>query len=157
LIPAIESGWLEQIHCFGSEVGMDDYMTARSDIFFTGHDGSLRPNRMICQTVGLYACDMFIGPTLQIDLAGNGSVDRVVGLGERRGFRLRSQAPGLRRGSSLWVVFVLPYFYGVVRMQPAVRRAANAPIDDVRTWGDRMPAIESAIEGELAASGCLVG
>ena len=26
LIPAIESGWVEQIHCFGSEVGMDDYI-----------------------------------------------------------------------------------------------------------------------------------
>ena len=29
LIPAIESGWVEQIHCFGSEVGMDDYIRAR--------------------------------------------------------------------------------------------------------------------------------
>ena len=28
LIPAIESGWVKQIHSFGSEVGMDIYMTA---------------------------------------------------------------------------------------------------------------------------------
>ena len=28
LIPAIESGWVEQIHSFGSEVGMDDYIEA---------------------------------------------------------------------------------------------------------------------------------
>ena len=45
LIPAIESGWVEQIHCFGSEVGMDTYVQERSDVYFTGHDGSLRSNR----------------------------------------------------------------------------------------------------------------
>jgi hypothetical protein len=42
LIPAIESGWVSQVHCFGSEVGMDRYIRARPDIFFTGADGSLR-------------------------------------------------------------------------------------------------------------------
>ena len=36
LIPAIESGWVKQIHCFGSEVGMDDYIRARPDVYFTG-------------------------------------------------------------------------------------------------------------------------
>src|SRR6202453_2857683 len=40
LIPAIESGWVESVHSFGSEVGMEDYTRARSDIFFVGHDGS---------------------------------------------------------------------------------------------------------------------
>ena len=69
LIPAIESGWVEQIHSFGSEVGMDDYMRARSDIYFTGRDGSMGSNRMFCQVAGLYATDLFIGSTLQIDLA----------------------------------------------------------------------------------------
>src|SRR5271156_3224358 len=73
LIPAIESGWVEQIHSFGSEVGMEDYIRARSDIYFTGPDGSLRSNRAFCQAAGLYACDMFIGSTLQIDLQGNSS------------------------------------------------------------------------------------
>ena len=84
LIPAIESGWVEQIHSFGSEVGMDDYMSARSDIYFIGPDGSLRSNRPICQVAGLYACDMFIGSTLQIDLAGNSSTvtpGRIAGFG----------------------------------------------------------------------------
>jgi malonate decarboxylase alpha subunit len=84
LIPAIESGWVEQIHCFGSEVGMDGYVRERSDIYFTGHDGSLRSNRMMCQNAGLYACDMFIGSTLQIDLAGNSSTfttGRIAGFG----------------------------------------------------------------------------
>jgi malonate decarboxylase alpha subunit len=45
LIPAIESGWVEQIHCFGGEVGMEDYVSARSDVYFTGQDGTLRSNR----------------------------------------------------------------------------------------------------------------
>ena len=52
---------------------MEDYIRARPDIFFTGPDGSLRSNRAFCQTAGLYACDMFIGSTLQIDLQGNSS------------------------------------------------------------------------------------
>ncbi len=49
LIPAIEAGWVESIHSFGSELGMEDYVRARSDIFFTGRDGSLRSNRAFCQ------------------------------------------------------------------------------------------------------------
>src|SRR4249920_2639231 len=73
LIPAIESGFVETVHSFGSEVGMEAYVAARPDVFFTGPDGSLRSNRALCQTAGLYACDMFIGSTLQIDLAGNSS------------------------------------------------------------------------------------
>lgn len=83
-IPAIESGWVEQIHSFGSEVGMENYTSARSDIYFTGHDGTLRSNRMMCQNAGLYACDMFIGSTLQIDLEGNSSTvtaGRIAGFG----------------------------------------------------------------------------
>jgi len=84
LIPAIEAGWVEQVHSFGSEVGMEDYLRARSDIFFTGPDGSLRSNRAYCQTAGLYACDLFIGSTLQIDLNGHSSTvteNRIAGFG----------------------------------------------------------------------------
>src|SRR5258705_8440466 len=63
---------------------MDDYIRARSDIYFTGPDGSLRSNRAFCQVAGLYACDMFIGSTLQIDLQGNSSTvttSRIAGFG----------------------------------------------------------------------------
>jgi malonate decarboxylase alpha subunit len=108
LIPAIEAGWVEQIHSFGSEVGMEDYLRARPDIFFTGSDGSLRSNRAFCQTAGLYACDMFIGSTLQIDLSGHSSTvttDRVAGFGgapnmgsDPRG-RRHPSAPWLRAGA----------------------------------------------------------
>ncbi|TQU37451.1 malonate decarboxylase subunit alpha, partial [Xanthomonas perforans] len=68
LIPAIESGFVQSVHSFGSELGMENYIAARPDIFFTGADGSMRSNRALSQTAGLYACDMFIGSTLQIDL-----------------------------------------------------------------------------------------
>ncbi|UXN06192.1 malonate decarboxylase subunit alpha [Bartonella sp. HY761] len=104
LIPAIEAGWVEQIHCFGSEVGMEDYIRARSDVFFTGPDGSLRSNRAFCQTAGLYACDMFIGSTLQIDLNGHSSTittDRVAGFGGAP--NMGSDPHGRRHSSPAWL------------------------------------------------------
>ncbi|HVJ42162.1 MAG TPA: malonate decarboxylase subunit alpha [Dongiaceae bacterium] len=104
LIPAIEAGWVEQIHCFGSEVGMEDYVAARSDIFFTGPDGSLRSNRAFCQTAGLYACDMFIGSTLQIDLDGHSSTvttSRIAGFGGAP--NMGSDPRGRRHPSEPWL------------------------------------------------------
>lgn len=104
LIPAIESGWVEQIHCFGSEVGMDSYIRARPDIYFTGSDGSLRSNRAFCQTAGLYACDLFIGSTLQIDLEGHSSTvttARVAGFGGAP--NMGSDARGRRHPSEPWL------------------------------------------------------
>jgi malonate decarboxylase alpha subunit len=104
LIPAIESGWVEQIHCFGSEVGMDEYMRARPDVYFTGHDGALRSNRMLCQNAGLYACDMFIGATLQIDLDGNSSTvtpGRIAGFGGAP--NMGSDPHGRRHASPAWL------------------------------------------------------
>jgi malonate decarboxylase alpha subunit len=77
LIPAIESGWVDTIHCFGGEMGMEDYIAARPDVFFTGSDGSMRSNRAFCQLAGQYAADMFIGSTLQVDgLANSSTVTR---------------------------------------------------------------------------------
>jgi malonate decarboxylase alpha subunit len=84
LIPAIESGWVKSVHSFGSEVGMDDYIRARPDIFFTGRDGSLRSNRVLCQLAGQYAVDAFIGATLQMDGNANSSTvttGRLAGFG----------------------------------------------------------------------------
>ena len=104
LIPAIESGWVKQIHSFGSEVGMDAYMRARSDIYFTGRDGSMGSNRMFCQVAGLYAVDLFIGATLQIDLNGNSSTvttDRIAGFGGAP--NMGSDARGRRHSSEPWL------------------------------------------------------
>ena len=104
LIPAIESGWVKQVHCFGSEVGMENYVRARSDVFFTGRDGSLRSNRALCQVAGLYACDMFIGSTLQIDLQGNSSTvttSRVAGFGGAP--NMGADTRGRRHPSAPWL------------------------------------------------------
>ena len=84
LIPAIESGWVESVHCFGGELGMENYVAARPDVFFTGRDGSMRSNRALCQLAGQYAADLFIGSTLQMDGLGNSSTvtrGRLAGFG----------------------------------------------------------------------------
>ena len=84
LIPAIESGWVDSVHCFGGEGGMEKYVAARPDVFFTGADGSMRSNRLLCQLAGQYAVDLFIGSTLQMDGLGNSSTvthGRLTGFG----------------------------------------------------------------------------
>ncbi len=100
LIPAIETGWVESVHCFGTELGMEDYIAQRPDVFFTGKDGSMRSNRAFCQLAGQYAVDMFIGSTLQVDGDGNSSTvtrGRVAGFG---GAPNMGHDPGGRRHSS---------------------------------------------------------
>src|SRR6266436_2248982 len=104
LIPAIESGWVESVVCFGSEVGMADYTRARPDVFFTGHDGSLRSNRVLAQLAGQYAVDLFIGSTLQMDAEGNSSTvtqGRLAGFGGAP--NMGSDARGRRHPSAAWL------------------------------------------------------
>ena len=104
LIPAIEAGFVQSVHSFGSEVGMEAYVAARSDVFFTGADGSMRSNRAFSQTAGLYACDMFIGSTLQMDLAGNSStatLGRITGFGGAP--NMGSDPHGRRHASPAWL------------------------------------------------------
>ena len=104
LIPAIEAGWVESVHSFGSELGMEEYIRARSDVFFTGRDGSLRSNRAFCQAAGHYACDLFIGSTLQIDLDGNSStatLGRISGFGGAP--NMGADARGRRHASPAWL------------------------------------------------------
>ncbi|MDD2240495.1 MAG: malonate decarboxylase subunit alpha [Kiritimatiellae bacterium] len=73
LIPAIEAGFVEHIYAFGGEPGMEEYVCARPDIFAVGPDGTMRSNRCFAHIAGLYAIDLFIGATLQIDRFGNSS------------------------------------------------------------------------------------
>src|SRR5260221_13701875 len=104
LFPAIEAGFVESVHSFGSELGMEAYVAARPDVFFTGPDGSMRSNRAFCQAAGHYACDLFIGSTLQIDLAGNSStatLDRIAGFGGAP--NMGSDARGRRHVSPPWL------------------------------------------------------
>ena len=104
LIPAIEAGWVESVAAFGGELGMERYVAARPDVFATGCDGSLRSNRMMAQVAGLYATDMFIGSTLQIDPLGNSST--VTG-GRLSGFggapNLGSDPRGRRHSTPAWL------------------------------------------------------
>jgi malonate decarboxylase alpha subunit len=103
LIPAIESGFVETIHCAGSELGMEDYVAARPDVFFIGPDGSMRSNRVFCQLAGHYA-DLFIGSTLQIDVEGNSSTataSRIAGFGGAPNFG--SESRGRRHSSEAWL------------------------------------------------------
>jgi malonate decarboxylase alpha subunit len=104
LIPAIESGFVESVHSFGSELGMEDYIRARPDVFAVGPDGSMRSNRALCQAAGHYACDMFIGSTLQIDLQGNSStatLGRIAGFGGAP--NMGADARGRRHASPAWL------------------------------------------------------
>ena len=104
LIPAIESGWVQSVHCYGGELGMERYVAARPDVFFTGRDGSLRSNRAFAQTAGLYATDLFIGSTLQIDRDANSStatLGRIAGFGGAP--NLGSDARGRRHPSVPWL------------------------------------------------------
>jgi malonate decarboxylase alpha subunit len=104
LIPAIESGWIKSIHCFGSEVGMSDYIRARPDIFFNGRDGSMRSNRVLCQLAGQYAIDAFIGSTLQLDGDANSSTvtaGRITGHGGAA--NMGHDPHGRRHASPAWL------------------------------------------------------
>ena len=136
LIPAIESGWVKQVHCFGSEVGMDRYIRERPDIFFTGADGSLRSNRAFCQTAGLYACDMFIGATLQIDLMGHSSTvtqSRVAGFGGAP--NMGSDTHGRRHPSDAWMKAGRE---GQIVGDPALMRGRKLVVQLVETFGDKL-------------------
>lgn len=104
LIPAIEAGFVESVHSFGSELGMEAYVRARPDVFFVGPDGSMRSNRAFSQAAGHYACDMFIGSTLQIDLQGNSStatLGRISGFGGAP--NMGADARGRRHPSAAWL------------------------------------------------------
>jgi malonate decarboxylase alpha subunit len=107
LIPAIESGWVESVHCFGGEVGMEDYVRARPDVFFVGADGSLRSNRVLCQLAGQYGIDLFVGSTLQMDADANSST---VTLGRLAGYggapNMGHDPRGRRHPSPPWLSLI---------------------------------------------------
>ena len=127
LIPAIESGWVESVHCFGSEVGMEDYIRARPDVFFVGCDGSLRSNRVLCQLAGQYGVDLFIGSTLQMDADANSStvtLGRLAGFG---GAPNMGHDPGGRRHSS-------PSWLSLITVDAPVVRGRKLVVQLVETF-----------------------
>ena len=105
MIPAIEAGWVESVFAVGGEVGMERYTAARSDVFFTGRDGSFHSNRAMGQLAGHYAIDMFIGASLQIDVNGNSSTvskNRITGFGGAP--NMGCQPTGRRHPSKAWLM-----------------------------------------------------
>ncbi|SDQ02110.1 malonate decarboxylase subunit alpha [Ectopseudomonas guguanensis] len=165
LIPAIETGWVESVHCFGTELGMENYIAQRPDVFFTGRDGSMRSNRMMCQLAGQYAVDLFIGATLQVDGDGHSSTvtrGRLAGFGgapnmghDPRGRRHSTPAwldmatPGgegpvtlLERGKKLVVQMVETFQEGgkptfVERLDAVdVAKKAGMPLAPIMIYGD---------------------
>src|SRR3979411_3212083 len=104
LIPAIEAGFVESVYCFGSELGMERYVSERADVFPVGADGNLRSNRPSAQAAGQYACDLFVGATLQIDAQGNSSTatkGRIAGFGGAP--NMGADARGRRHSSPAWL------------------------------------------------------
>jgi malonate decarboxylase alpha subunit len=104
LIPAMEAGFVDNVYCFGSELGMERYVSERSDVFPVGADGHLRSNRALAQVAGQYACDLFIGATLQIDAQGNSSTatkGRIAGFGGAP--NMGADARGRRHTSPAWL------------------------------------------------------
>jgi malonate decarboxylase alpha subunit len=64
----------------------------------------MRSNRAFCQAAGHYACDLFIGSTLQIDLEGNSSTatkGRIAGFGGAP--NMGADARGRRHPSASWL------------------------------------------------------
>lgn len=127
LIPAIESGWVESVHCFGGESGMEDYVAARPDVFFTGPDGSMRSNRLLCQLAGQYAVDLFIGSTLQMDGSANSSTvtrGRLTGFG---GAPNMGHDPGGRRHAT-------PAWLDLMRGDDGIARGRKLVVQMVETF-----------------------
>lgn len=104
LIPAIESGWVDTIMPFGSEVGMENYIMSKPDIFPVGPDGTMRSNRVMGQLAGHYAIDSFFGSTLQIDQYGNSAAavaGRIPGFGGAP--NMACNAPGRKHATPGWI------------------------------------------------------
>jgi malonate decarboxylase alpha subunit len=104
LIPAIEAGFVDSVYCFGSELGMERYVAKHADLFPIGADGNLRSNRALAQVAGQYACDLFVGGTLQIDAQANSSTatkDRITGFGGAP--NMGADARGRRHDSPAWL------------------------------------------------------
>jgi malonate decarboxylase alpha subunit len=143
LIPAIESGWVESVHCFGSEVGMEDYIRARSDIFFVGHDGSMRSNRVLCQLAGQYGVDLFIGSTLQMDADANSST---VTAGRLTGFggapNMGHDPKGRRHTSPSWLSLITADSPVVRGRKLVVQLAETFKAGRSPTFVDSLDAIE---------------
>lgn len=143
IIPAVETGWVSSIHSAGSELGMEAYVAARPDVFFCGPDGSMRSNRTYCQLAGHYA-DMFIGSTLQLDVAGNSStatLNRIAGFGGAPNYG--SESRSRRHASEAWLKAGREAHRGT----GPVDRGRKLVVQMIETFRERMePAIVETLD-----------
>lgn len=138
LIPAIESGWVKSVHCFGGELGMQNYCNARPDIFYIGNDGTMRSNRAFAQTAGHYALDCFIGGTLQIDKYGNSSTataNRVAGFGGAPNMGCNPQ--GRRHATDAWLKCGEEFTYQE-DLLGGMPRGKRLVVQVLETFGEKM-------------------
>lgn len=157
MIPAIETGWVKSVVAFGSELGMEDYVAARPDVFFTGIDGSLRSNRCYAQMAGLYSIDMFTGSTLQIDRDGNSSTvtnGRITGFGGAP--NMGCNPHGRRHSSPAWDSMRLdrddPMSKGCKLVTQIVRTATKAG----PTFVERLDAVEVGKQAGFAEAPVMI-
>lgn len=157
LIPAIESDWVESVHCFGSEVGMEEYIRARPDVFFVGGDGSLRSNRVLCQLAGQYAVDLFIGSTLQMDADANSST---VTLGRLAGFggapNLGHDPKGRRHSSPAWLSLITAAAPVVRGRKLVVQLVETFSTSGVPALVDSLDAVEVGIRSGMPVAPVMI-
>lgn len=157
LIPAIESGWVDTLYAFGGEVGMEQYVAARPNIFFTGRDGSLRSNRALAQVAGQYAIDMFIGSTLQIDKNGNSSTvvsGRLAGFGGAP--NMGHDPRGRRHSSKAWLDMITskdPLAHGRKLVVQTVETFQNG---NTPVFVETLDAVEVAKQSNLATAPVMI-
>lgn len=134
MIPAIECGWAESCVAFGSEVGMAEYVKARSDIFATGTDGMLRSNRCYAQMAGMYGCDMFTGSTLQLDYYANSTTvtkSRITGYGGAP--NMGSNPNGRRHTSAAWSSMIVDHDDPMAHGRKLVTQIVRTQIKNKKT------------------------
>jgi len=144
LIPAIESGWVESVHSFGGELGMEEYARHRPDVFFTGSDGSMRSNRTMCQMAGQFAADMFIGATLQMDAEGNSST---VTHGRLSGFggapNMGHDPRGRRHASDAWLDLITDHDQDILKGRKlVVQMVETFQSGEKPTFVDKLDAVD---------------
>jgi len=143
MIPAIETGWVHSVVAFGSEPGMEDYVAARPDVFFTGKDGSLRSNRCYAQMAGLYGMDNFTGSTLQMDSYGNSSTvtkGRLTGFGGAP--NMGNNPHGRRHSSPPWDSMILDRSDPLAKGRKLITQIVRTVTKEGPTFVEQLDAIE---------------
>ena len=135
LIPAIEAGVAQKVYPFGGEIGTNEYVQARPDIFPTDSNGLMRSGRCNAHVAGLYGIDCFTGATLQIDKYGNSSTaidGMIAGFGGAP--NLGSTPPGRRHQTEAFTNAGAVHYdnhYGrklVVQVTPTVSEKKSIPV-----------------------------